>query len=74
MFTVTERIDGPYMESTPDFKHVADIEGNNETPRKDETLVIGGVSYNVFSVERNYDTQTVFVYVKKIPKYNDFLD
>ncbi|AXG66318.1 hypothetical protein SEA_ANNADREAMY_237 [Streptomyces phage Annadreamy] len=66
MFTVTQRIDGPYMESIPDFQFVANIEGNNETPRKDDTLVIGGNTYTVYNVERNYDTQSVFVYVTKV--------
>lgn len=74
MFTVTERIDGPYMESTPDYKFVADISGNNETPRKDETLVINSIAYSVSNVERNYDTQSVIVYVVKIRKYDDFLN
>jgi hypothetical protein len=65
VFTVTERIDGPYMESTPDYKFVVDISGNSETPRKDETLVINNIAYSVINVERNYDTQSVFVYVRR---------
>lgn len=76
MFTVTELLPKPYMESTQDLKFVAEIPGNNETPRKDDTLIIGGISYTVNSIERNYDTDSVFVYVVKIEKYDadDFMN
>jgi hypothetical protein len=73
-FTVTECIDGPYMESLPDFKFVKDIEGVDETPRKDDKLIINGDKFRVSSVERNYDTGITYIYVirKQRPIIPDF--
>lgn len=65
MFTVIEQLPRPYTESPLDLEFVAEIENNNDIPRKDDLLVIKGVQFRVIEIERNYDTQTVIVYVSR---------
>jgi len=53
------------MESPSELKFVKEIVGDNETPRKDDVLVIGDVSFTVTGIERNYDHHAIVVYVSR---------
>jgi hypothetical protein len=66
VFIVTEVIKSPYLGRAPELKFVKEIGGNNETPSKDDILVIGDVSFVVTSIERNYDHHAIVVYVSRL--------
>lgn len=73
MFSVVEELPRKYMESPLELNFVTEIE-KGETPHKDDTLVIKGAEFQVTGVERNYDTETVIVYVSRKVKYDDIFE
>jgi hypothetical protein len=71
MFIVTEQLPQRYPEDQIDLKFVKEFK-EGDVPRINEALVIDGNSFRVKDVERNYDTNTVYVYVNRKIDYNDF--
>ncbi|AXQ63474.1 hypothetical protein SEA_COMRADE_243 [Streptomyces phage Comrade] len=70
IFTVTELLPKKYMEDSQDLEFVAEIKGF-DAPRKDDKLVIRGQAFRAAEVERNYDNDTMVVYVTRIVKDDD---
>lgn len=64
MFIVTEQLPQRYMEESIDLRFVKEF-NEGDVPRINEALVIDGNSFRVKDVERNYDTNTVYVYVSR---------